>query len=197
MTLYIAKNGQKLGPYSVADAQNLVAAGTVNANDWTWYEGLPNWIPLKQVPGFVTPTVPGERPPLVWVVCLYTFLSSGYSLLSLASIMTMTETDLTTNPPTQHHLIASIGYFQVAAILLKLGLNLTWAILFFMLKRNSLYFILGSLGVGVTLLIYNAVVRDWFAAVGLFGNITAATLWLINLAILYYNWHLYRKGVLR
>jgi hypothetical protein len=197
MTLYIVKNGQKLGPYSIADAQALVAAGTVKANDWTWYEGLPNWIPLEQVPGFVVPAAPGERPPLVWVVCLYTFLSTGYSLISWVTIMTMTETDLTTTPPTTHHMAASIGYFQVAAILVKLSLNLTWAILFFMLKRSSLYFILGSLGVSVTLLIYNAIARDWFAAAGLFANITAGTMLFINFAILYYNWHLYRKGVLR
>ena len=33
MTLYIAKNGQRLGPYTVAEAQNFLAAGTLQPGD--------------------------------------------------------------------------------------------------------------------------------------------------------------------
>jgi Zn-dependent protease len=60
MAIYIAKNGQRLGPYSVAETQNLLRSGTVAATDLAWQEGLTNWIPLNQIPGFtfVRPAAP-------------------------------------------------------------------------------------------------------------------------------------------
>lgn len=50
--LYISKGGQQLGPYSIDEARNLILAGNIAATDWAWHEGLPNWIPLNQMPGF-------------------------------------------------------------------------------------------------------------------------------------------------
>ncbi|MCE0483804.1 MAG: GYF domain-containing protein [Methylacidiphilales bacterium] len=63
MALYIHKNGQQLGPYSITETQQLVRAGTVLATDLAWQEGLPNWIPLHQVPGFVYVPPPVPAPP--------------------------------------------------------------------------------------------------------------------------------------
>ncbi|HEY0256643.1 MAG TPA: DUF4339 domain-containing protein [Candidatus Methylacidiphilales bacterium] len=51
MTVYITKNDQRLGPYSVEDLIRLKASGQLQARDWAWYEGLTEWIPLEQVPG--------------------------------------------------------------------------------------------------------------------------------------------------
>src|SRR5260221_2076502 len=63
MALYINKDGQQLGPYSVAEAQTLLRSGTVAATDWAWQEGLPTWIPLHQIPGFVSvPPAPPVPP---------------------------------------------------------------------------------------------------------------------------------------
>jgi len=61
MGIYVTKNGQQLGPYTMAEAQNLLRSGTLAATDLAWREGLPNWIPLYQVPGFVL--VPPAPPP--------------------------------------------------------------------------------------------------------------------------------------
>jgi Zn-dependent protease len=63
MRLYITWNGQQLGPYSLAEAQNQLRAGTLAATDLAWQEGLPNWIPLYQIPGFVfVPPAPPTPP---------------------------------------------------------------------------------------------------------------------------------------
>ena len=65
MAIYITKNGQRLGPYSVIEAQNLVRSGTVIDTDLAWQEGLANWMPLKQIPGFryVPPPAPAVPRP--------------------------------------------------------------------------------------------------------------------------------------
>jgi hypothetical protein len=63
MAIHITKNGQQLGPYSMAEVQNLLRSGTVAVTDLAWQEGLPNWIPLYQIPGFVfVPPAPPTPP---------------------------------------------------------------------------------------------------------------------------------------
>jgi Zn-dependent protease len=62
MPLYISKNGKQLGPYSMPDVMSFVRSGTLVETDWVWYEGLPNWIPLNQVPGY-NPAAPPPPPP--------------------------------------------------------------------------------------------------------------------------------------
>jgi len=65
MAIYITKNGQQLGPYSVIEAQNLVRSGTVVDTDLAWQDGLANWVPLNQLPGFryVPPPAPAVPRP--------------------------------------------------------------------------------------------------------------------------------------
>jgi hypothetical protein len=107
MNIHITKNGQNLGPYTLAEAQQLVASGALEAADWAWYESIVDWIPLQQVPGFDAPAVPHSFPPsalsapssaaassqtvsrprrpvLVWVICLFYFIFIPLALLSVA-----------------------------------------------------------------------------------------------------------------
>jgi len=60
MAIYITRNGQRYGPYSLTEAQEHVRSGSLAMSDLAWQEGLPNWIPLNQVPGFtfVRPAAP-------------------------------------------------------------------------------------------------------------------------------------------
>src|ERR1700731_3401248 len=46
---WLARNGQKYGPYPLEQLQQMAAAGQVASNDSVWQEGMPNWIPLAQV----------------------------------------------------------------------------------------------------------------------------------------------------
>ena len=60
MAIYISRNGERYGPYSLAEVQEQVRSGSVAMSDLAWQEGLPNWIPLNQIHGFtfVRPAVP-------------------------------------------------------------------------------------------------------------------------------------------
>jgi len=63
MAIYITKNGQQLGPYSMAEVQNLLRSGTLDITELAWQEGLPDWVPLHQIPGFVfVPPAPPAPP---------------------------------------------------------------------------------------------------------------------------------------
>src|SRR5437868_1833542 len=92
MTLYITRNGERIGPMSLDQARAMVQNGTAALTDLAWYEGLPSWIPLSQVPGFAVagavglPGVPEpqpERPVLVWIICILFFICVPCGMISL------------------------------------------------------------------------------------------------------------------
>ena len=49
MNIYIAKNDQKLGPYSADEIRNRISTGEFSEADPGWHDGLPNWQPLSQI----------------------------------------------------------------------------------------------------------------------------------------------------
>jgi uncharacterized RDD family membrane protein YckC len=49
MQIHIAKNGQKMGPYSEAQVREMLAAGSIAGTDLAWHEGLADWKPLASV----------------------------------------------------------------------------------------------------------------------------------------------------
>ncbi len=53
MQLYLAKpGGKKQGPYTLEQVQRDLANGRYRDSDfWAWHEGLPQWMPLYEVPG--------------------------------------------------------------------------------------------------------------------------------------------------
>jgi uncharacterized RDD family membrane protein YckC len=49
-----------MGPFSLEEVNRQLAAGSLGLSDLAWYEGIPNWIALSQVPGVGAATaVPG------------------------------------------------------------------------------------------------------------------------------------------
>lgn len=42
---YVARNGQKTGPYSTEQLKQLAGAGKLGAGDLLWKEGLETWVP--------------------------------------------------------------------------------------------------------------------------------------------------------
>ncbi len=66
MQIYIAKEGQQLGPYTIEQINAEAAAGRIKATDLAWVQGWTAWQPVSTVPGFVTaspPNLPPEAPP--------------------------------------------------------------------------------------------------------------------------------------
>jgi len=203
MTLYITKNGQQLGPYSIAEAQNLVAAGTLQPTDWAWHDGIPTWIPLQQIPGFASAAAPpgapvprAERPVMVWVISLFYFVCTPFSLLMLALIPLMLSGAFPI-PEAQRDYFESQTWFDYALSGVALIVNLAAAILLFMLRRPALYFFVGTFVFGLLMVVYNIVAKNWLEAVGVPGLVGAFFGWGINIAIILYVWHLFKKGVLR
>jgi hypothetical protein len=66
MQIHIARNGQKMGPFSLEEVNRQLAAGILSVSDLAWYEGAAGWAALSTVPGISAgaPTaVPSAAPP--------------------------------------------------------------------------------------------------------------------------------------
>ena len=59
MNLYISRNGEKSGPYTLEQAQGYLGEGVLLPDDLAWHEGLEGWISL----GELTASAPGGPPP--------------------------------------------------------------------------------------------------------------------------------------
>ncbi|PYJ44029.1 MAG: transporter, partial [Verrucomicrobia bacterium] len=60
MQIHVARNGHRMGPFSLEEVNRQLAAGSLSPSDLAWYEGIPNWVALSQVPGVgMIGSVPG------------------------------------------------------------------------------------------------------------------------------------------
>jgi hypothetical protein len=68
MEIYVAREGNRLGPFSEEEVRRQIAAGTLLSTDLAWTEGLASWVPLGSLPGLtVTPggaPLPAPPPPV-------------------------------------------------------------------------------------------------------------------------------------
>jgi len=197
MTLYIAINGEKLGPYSIAEAQNLVALGSLRATELAWYEGLTDWIPLNQVPGFTR----AKRPGPVWIICLLIFIFTPFLIFQKISTIYFFATFSlkTAGPTTLHSAFYENGDMLRITSIALFGdiLYLIGALYLFCIDRPALKYFIGAfvchlLTDGIIILTYvssPALPEDFFTtiAVGL----------TIDLVIIGYTWTLFKKGILR
>ena len=49
MQLYVSRDGQQFGPYTIEDARAHLAAGSLLPTDLAFLDGAPNWAPLVEV----------------------------------------------------------------------------------------------------------------------------------------------------
>jgi hypothetical protein len=52
---WYGKNGTEAGPVDQMTLQRMLAMGSLNADDRVWTDGMPQWVPARQVPGLVLP----------------------------------------------------------------------------------------------------------------------------------------------
>jgi GYF domain 2 len=64
MQIYIGKNGQQLGPFSLEEINRKLADGTFAGTDLAWYEGAAGWAPLSGVTGVVIPSITPTLTPI-------------------------------------------------------------------------------------------------------------------------------------
>jgi GYF domain 2 len=67
MQIYVARNGQHLGQFSVEEVNRKLAEGTLSLTDLGWYEGATGWAPLSSIAGVAlpaAPAMPASPPPV-------------------------------------------------------------------------------------------------------------------------------------
>ncbi|MEY2529509.1 MAG: domain 2 [Verrucomicrobiota bacterium] len=62
MQIFVGKNGQQLGPFSLEEVNRKLAEGTFAATDLAWYEGAAGWAPLSSVAGVTIPPAAAAAP---------------------------------------------------------------------------------------------------------------------------------------
>lgn len=50
MEIYISKAGSQEGPFTLEQVKGYLASGTYNDDDFAWYDGLSDWISIKDIP---------------------------------------------------------------------------------------------------------------------------------------------------
>ena len=63
MQLYVSRDGQQYGPYTIEDARAHLAAGSLLPTDLTFLDGAPNWAPLAEVLAATPQSVLSANPP--------------------------------------------------------------------------------------------------------------------------------------
>lgn len=58
MQIYVGKNGQQLGPFSLEEINRKLADRTFSGTDLAWHEGAAGWAPLSSIAGVVIPAAP-------------------------------------------------------------------------------------------------------------------------------------------
>lgn len=61
MNIFVAKNEQKLGPYTVEEVRARIGSGSFSGEDLGWHEGLTDWQPLSRL--LASLPSEGEGPP--------------------------------------------------------------------------------------------------------------------------------------
>ena len=55
MQIYVTKDEERAGPFSLEEVNWQLAAGLLNPADEAWYEGSPGWRALLSIPGVIMP----------------------------------------------------------------------------------------------------------------------------------------------
>jgi hypothetical protein len=64
MQIYVGRNGQREGPFTLDQIRTMLAQGQAQPTDLAWYEGAAGWIPVAQLPGLHPPPLGAVPPPL-------------------------------------------------------------------------------------------------------------------------------------
>jgi len=60
---HIVEKGQSIGPFSIQQMQERIAAGIVTVETLVWSAGMANWMPAGRVPGLSSQLSPPPPPP--------------------------------------------------------------------------------------------------------------------------------------
>ena len=49
MHIYISREQQQLGPYTIAEARSRIISGQLLGSDLAWHEGVTEWVTLSEI----------------------------------------------------------------------------------------------------------------------------------------------------
>jgi len=62
MNIHITRDGKQFGPYTLAEINDSLQAGSLRPEDLAWQDGMTDWAPLHTIAGVSLPRV-AQRPP--------------------------------------------------------------------------------------------------------------------------------------
>ena len=134
-----------------------------------------------------------KRPAGVWVICIYYFLTGGFTLLSMA-LAYRGAANLT---PQEKIYLASMTTFDYVLTIISAGLTLSAAMALFMLRRAAFPLFCAALAMSMAFTIWHMLVRHWISVVGSAGLMGAAFGWMVMLVVCIYTARLRAQGILR
>lgn len=134
-----------------------------------------------------------KRPVWVWVITIFFVVQVGVMIRSFVLILSGA---VGITPAAQAYIagLGPLSYIMMAGLGL---LNLTAAVLLFLLKRAAVPLFATSFVLNVGFTLVNAVATNWAQAVGGVGLAGALFGWFTLGAVALYSWHLWQAGVLR
>lgn len=63
MEIFITRDGQQFGPYTLDDVNAYLASGELSGDDLGWHDGAADWLPLRTMEGVVAPRSSAPPPP--------------------------------------------------------------------------------------------------------------------------------------
>ena len=150
----------------------------------------------------VMPAIPRRRPVMVWVISIFYFVCTPLGVLSLLLTPILASSGIPI-PEAQRHYLQSQGVFDYLLAGIGMVINLVGAILLFRLRRQALYyfasvFVLMPISIG-----YQIMFRHWLQVIdsqpgSMIGAIVGMVFSIgLNIALVWYVWHLKAKNVLR
>lgn len=88
--IYLGHAGARTGPYTMDQVRTLVSQGRFTPDDWAWYPGAPQWIAIRDLPGFGLqgfPPPPEYRAPIARAAEAGLARYAGFWIRVLAAII--------------------------------------------------------------------------------------------------------------
>ena len=212
VNIYITRNGQQLGPYTLEQIQSRVNSGALLPVDLAWCEGMATWAPLSDVPGYPggaptfpmesLPPLPKPKPALAWVISLFYFISAPFTILYIPLLRLLSSAAIPL-PEVQRQYFQSQTVVDYSLIGLTAALNLAGAIFLFKLRHQALYFFGSVVVVTILNFVYQIAYKNWIAVMGsASGGLLGAVMGIlfgvsISIAIFIYVWRLQAAKILR
>jgi hypothetical protein len=140
-----------------------------------------------------TMKIKASRPPLVWVITIFYFVSFVFTAISFVLVY---SGKIPVNPATKQYL-ASLTVFDHVITGAIAGCNLLAATLFFMLRRQSFHLFTTAFTITILSTVYQSIAKGWAQALGGSGVVGALIGYGIALSVIIYSFRLDKRGILK